>query len=90
MTPPVPPLGLTIHIKRMHKKVEFSFTCGKCGEVLHQEANKINHEKCCNGLRSSDKKKVERSNFARHRKKCEGQEFQMETTLARVYKKGVP
>jgi uncharacterized protein (DUF2344 family) len=41
--------GITIHIKRMHKKVEFSFTCGKCGEVSYQEANKVNHEKWCTG-----------------------------------------
>jgi hypothetical protein len=89
--------GLTIHKKRMHKPKEFSFTCGKCGEVLYQEANKVNHEKWCVGTTAKDKSKkkcatcgieVDKTNFARHRKKCEGQGRGEGPSTARVYKKG--
>ena len=78
--------GLTVHRRRMHERSEqkVTFKCRGCNIVFEYEANLHNHEKSCTGrvTEDSDRRKcnrcereVSKSNFARHRRQCMGEDL---------------
>ena len=72
--------GLINHRKRVHEKSsqKMKFTCDLCGEIFDYKSNLTTHMKSCTGSYiDADRKKcdkcekiVSKSNFARHKKKC--------------------
>ena len=76
--------GLTIHRKRIHEvsKLKVMFKCEPCSEEFSQEANLINHQKICTGLRAEDPTKrkcnfcmgeFKKKSFNQHYKRCKEQ-----------------
>ena len=75
--------GLTVHRRRMHERSDqkVTFKCQGCNLHFEFEANLHNHEKSCTGRETVDSdmrkcnicnREVSKSNFARHRRQCGG------------------
>ena len=74
--------GLTIHQKRMHREGEkIVFRCDRCGKEITTEGAKASHVRSCTGGGEGNRiecgrcgRWVSKSNYARHRRGCGGEE----------------